>query len=124
MEAGTALLASDASGEPIGFAAAGMLDGEPYLDQLSVRTNFMRLGIGTALIDAVASNAARAGSRVLWLTTYRHLPWNRPFYERAGFVAMPEHECGREILEVLRYQRCWLPFPEERVVMRKMLGRG
>ena len=122
LAAGAALIANDAAGEPVGFAAAGMLDGEPYVEQLSVRTRFMRRGVGTALLNAVARIAGNAGSHALWLTTYGHLSWNRPFYERAGFVAMSESECGPEISEVLRFERRWLPFPEKRVVMRRALG--
>jgi GNAT superfamily N-acetyltransferase len=122
LAAGTVLLAMDATNEPIGFAAAGVRDDEPYLDQLSVRTEFMRLGIGTVLLEATARMAKDAGGRSLWLTTYGHLSWNRPFYERAGFIAIPERECGPDISQELNYERRWLPFPEERVVMRKDLG--
>jgi GNAT superfamily N-acetyltransferase len=122
LAAGTVLLAMDATSEPIGFAAAGVRDDEPFLDQLSVRTKFMRLGIGTVLLNATARMAKDAGGQALWLTTYSHLPWNRPFYERAGFVAVPECECGPEIFRELGYERRWLPSPEERVVMRKDLG--
>ena len=44
-----------------------------------------RANVGTALLDASEQMARASGARSLWLTTYRHLPWNRPFYERAGF---------------------------------------
>jgi GNAT superfamily N-acetyltransferase len=124
LEAGTVLLAVDAAGEPVGFAAAAMLDDEPYLDQLSVRTKFMRMGVGTALLNAILAMTGDAGGRALWLTTYRHLPWNRAFYERAGFLAVPESECGPEISRELDYQRRWLPLPGQRVVMRKASARG
>ena len=121
LAAGSALLAISATGEPIGFAAAGRLDGEPYLDQLSVRRAFMRRGIGTSLLSAVENMQRDTGADSLWLTTYSHLPWNRPYYERAGFVAVTEHECGREVLQELHYEQRWLPHPHERVVMRKAL---
>ena len=120
--AGRALLAMGDDGAPMGFAAADLVDDQFHLDQLSVRTTFMRQGIGTALLNAVVAAARDAASPALWITTYRHLSWNRPFYEREGFVVVPENECGAEIVEVLRYERRWLPFPEERVVMRKPLG--
>lgn len=107
--AGRALLAIGAAGEPVGFAAAGIVDDEPYLDQLSVRTKFMRLGVGSALLNAAVRAARDAGAPALWLTTYGHLSWNRPFYERAGFVVVPERECGAGICEVLGHERRWLP---------------
>ena len=121
LAAGRALLAVDPTGESVGFAAAGVVDGEPYLDQLSVRTKFMQRGAGTALLNAVASAAADAGAPALWLTTYDHLSWNRPFYERNGFAVVPQRECGAEISAVISYERRWLPSPQERVVMRKAL---
>ena len=119
---GRALLAVGAAGEPVGFAAVDIVDDELYLDQLSVRTKFMRQGVGTALLNAAVRAGREAGAPALWLTTYGHLSWNRPFYERAGFVVVPERECGAGIREVLGYARRWLPFPEERVAMRKVLG--
>jgi ribosomal protein S18 acetylase RimI-like enzyme len=122
LAAGQTLLAAGAHGAPLGFAASSVLDDEPYLDQLSVATRCMRLGIGGSLLRASERAAQRAGARALWLTTYAHLPWNRPFYERAGFVVVPEGRCGPVILQEIAYQRHWLPCPEHRVVMRKSFG--
>ncbi len=95
LAAGSSLLAVSREGRVLGFAASGLRDDEPYLDQLSVRTQFMRRGVGTSLLNAVQRQAIHAGGRVLWLTTYGHLPWNRPFYERAGFAVIDESRWGR-----------------------------
>jgi GNAT superfamily N-acetyltransferase len=118
LASGQTLLATAPSGWILGFAASGTVDGEPYLDQLSVRIQFMRLGIGTALLSATGERARQDGARALWLTTYAHLRWNRPFYERLGFSLIPESECGPEMRGVLTHERRWLPQPEQRVVMR------
>jgi len=120
----SALIAARADGRILGFAASGVLDREPFLDQLSVRSEFMRLGIGTALLQAAEKLAVLRGGHALWLTTYGHLSWNRPFYERAGFVVMPEPLWGLEILREATYERRWLPSPEHRIVMRKRLRSG
>jgi GNAT superfamily N-acetyltransferase len=117
---GDTLLALSSSGEPIGFAAAGTRDGEPYLDQLSVRQSAMGIGVGSALLSATWQKARAAGAHSLWLTTYRHLSWNQPFYERRGFVAVPETRCGPEMRAELEFERRWLPAPGERVAMRKI----
>ena len=122
LRSGSTLLASARSGEPLGFAALGVLDGEGYLEQLSVRMHAMRWGIGTALVAAVERMAAKVRARALWLTTYGHLPWNRPFYERAGFSVVPAEQWGSEMAQELLSQRRLLPEPHERVVMRKSLG--
>ena len=91
-------------------------------EQLSVRMTAMRRGIGAALLSAAECVAAKTRSRTLWLTTYRHLPWNAPFYEKAGFVTVPVEECGTEMLVELLFQRRLLPKPDERVAMRKLLS--
>jgi GNAT superfamily N-acetyltransferase len=124
LQSGTTLVASGQSGHPVGFAAVRVLDEELYLEQLSVRINAMRNGIGTALLNAVERLAAETQSRTLWLTTYRHLPWNAPFYERAGFVIVPVVECGKEMSLELALQRRLLPEPDQRVAMRKAVGVG
>lgn len=117
LRAGRVQLAVTASGEAVGFAALGSVDGAPYLDQLSVRRAFMRQGLGSRLLASALQ--ASAGQGALWLTTYAHLPFNRPFYERAGFVVVPEAECGPELRATLGLQRRSLPRPEERVAMRR-----
>jgi len=122
LQSGTTLVASDGSGKPVGFAAMRVLDGEPYLEQLSVRMSAMRNGIGTSLLSAIERLAAGTRKRSLWLTTYRHLPWNAPFYERAGFEIVPVEKCGNEVLSELLLQRRLLPLRENRVAMRKRVS--
>jgi GNAT superfamily N-acetyltransferase len=118
---GRTLVALGFSARMLGFACSGVKDGAAYLDQLSVRRQFMRMGIGTALLTATAQRAREDGASALWLTTYNHLSWNRPFYERAGFSVIPESQCGPEMLEVLAHERRWLPLPEQRVAMKMTL---
>lgn len=116
-EEGLAFLAIAPDGRAVGLLVLGRLaDGEPYLEQLSVRSSAMRQGIGRRLL---ARAIAWAGGAPLWLCTYAHVPWNRPFYEREGFVVVPEAECPREVIEDLREQRRSLPAPEERIAMRR-----
>jgi GNAT superfamily N-acetyltransferase len=122
LRSGTTLLAGNRSGESLGFVALAALDGEPYLEQLSVRMHAMRHGMGTALLTAAAGMAEKARGRSLWLTTYRHLPWNGPFYEKAGFAVVPAEEWGNDMTREVLFHRGLLPKPEERVVMRKSIG--
>jgi len=121
--AGNAFLAAPAAGptRPAhGLLVLGRVDGEPYLEQLSVRSGAMRRGLGTQLLHRALEWAA---GEALWLTTYAHVPWNRPFYERFGFAVVPESSCGGDILEILAEQRRWLPAPEQRVAMRQSSSR-
>ena len=121
LRSGRTLLASNATGDLVGFAALAMLDGEGYLQQLSVRMQAMRCGVGTALLTATERMAEMAGARTLWLTTYQHLAWNLPFYEKAGFSVAAAQECGTELTQEFLFEQRLLPAPEKRVVMRKAL---
>lgn len=114
IEGGRLFVAVDDADVPVGFAALGSVDGEPYLDQLSVHPHVMRRGIGSALLQRAIE---WAGGRPLWLTTYSHVPFNRPFYERHGFEVVAEDRYGPELKAITRHQRAALPAPEQRVAM-------
>jgi GNAT superfamily N-acetyltransferase len=114
---GLAFLAAPAEGPAVALLVLGSLDGWPYLDQLSVRTSAMRRGIGRWL---VRHSIEWAGDEALWLTTYAHVPWNRPFYEREGFEVVPPAACPAGILAILDEQRRYLPAPEQRIAMRRV----
>ncbi len=105
------------SGRVLGFAVLDILDGAPYLDQLAVRCEVMGRGIGRMLLRRAIAWAATQATGSLWLTTYGHLAWNRPFYEREGFVVMPEAAWGPGVAHHIAEQRKFLPDPEHRVAM-------
>jgi GNAT superfamily N-acetyltransferase len=102
----------------VAFASVRLVDAEPYLDQLSVRPAFMRQGIGRRLVQWSASWARERGAPALWLTTYAHLSWNGPYYERLGFHRCRAGEGGPELEAILESQRQALPHPEQRIAMR------
>ena len=92
------------------------IDGVPYLEQVSVRRDAMGRGLGRRLLEHAIH---WAGREPLWLTTYAHVPWNRPFYERHGFVTIRESACPAGIVAILSDQRLALPAPGERIAMRR-----
>lgn len=116
---GHVFLAVDAEGRGIGFAALGWADGEPYLEQLSVRSGAMRRGLGRRLLRRAIDCAAQQDGTSLWLTTYGHLPFNRAFYEREGFVVVAEPGWPPDIEHHIAEQRRYLPDPEQRIAMRR-----
>jgi GNAT superfamily N-acetyltransferase len=116
LEAQLAHVAVDARDRPLGFITLGHVDGAPYLEQLSVHPRAMRRGIGAALL---ARAVAWSGVEPIWLTTYAHLEWNRPYYERHGFVVVAERACGPELQRILASQRDVLPRPEMRIAMAR-----
>jgi GNAT superfamily N-acetyltransferase len=116
---GNVFLAVRAGSPPVGVLVMGRVDGLAYVDQFSVRMTAMRQGIGR---DLLMRAIEWGGREELWLTTYAHLPWNRPFYERHGFVAIPESECRPGIVANLEEQRRWLPDPNQRIAMCRPSG--
>lgn len=117
------LIARQGPDSPIlGFAANDLLDGVAYLDQISVRRSAMRQGVGAALLAASGELAQPHGA--LWLTTYAHLSWNKPYYERHGFTPVPAAEWPAGIAHHIEEQRACLPDPEQRIAMRRDLRKG
>lgn len=114
---GTAFLAEVPGAGDVGLLVMRLVDGVPYLDQLAVRSRAMRQGIGRRLVARAVEWAAE---RPLWLTTYAHLAWNRPFYERLGFVTAVEAACSPAIVALLEEQRRWLPAPSQRIAMCRL----
>src|SRR6188472_644182 len=98
---GNAFLACRPDGRAVGLLVMDRVDGAPYLEQLSIRRVAMRQGLGRRLLDRAIE---WAGREPLWLTTYAHIPWNRPFYERHGFVAVPEAQCPQGFVAILEDQ--------------------
>jgi GNAT superfamily N-acetyltransferase len=120
--AGTVWVAAAERDEPLGFAIAGRLGSDAYLHELDVEPAQARRGIGRALIRRVAEWARERGDTSLVLTTFRDVPWNGPYYERLGFVVVPEHHYTPEIAELHAREGRSLRL-ESRVVMRASLER-
>lgn len=110
------LFACRGDGQVVGFSSVDTVDGRPHLDQICVRPETMRQGFGRMLIERALRWSTR--ERELWLTTYDHLPWNGPWYQRLGFSSVPESEHGPELQRRLAAERAVLPAPEHRVVLR------
>lgn len=77
---------------PIGFTAFRPLDGAAYIEEVDVLPSHAGRRIGAALLAEVASRAAGLGLAALTLSTFRHVPWNGPYYRRLGFVEMMAQE--------------------------------
>jgi GNAT superfamily N-acetyltransferase len=116
---GNAFVAGPPGAPPVGILVMDRIDGAPYLEQLSIRRTAMRQGLGRRLLYRAIE---WAGREPLWLTTYGQIPWNRPFYQRHGFVTIPESACPPGIVKVLDDQRGALPAPEDRIAMRRVAG--
>jgi GNAT superfamily N-acetyltransferase len=87
---------------PVGFAMAGIIDGGAHLDEMDVVPDFGRQGIGTRLVRTIIDWARSDDHSELTLITFRHLPWNAPFYEKMGFKVMKSSEVGEELASLLQ----------------------
>ncbi len=79
---------AELAGPPAGFAAAEPFDDALHLWELAVRRPDQGRGLGRALVAAVTAEARGRRLPAVTLTTFRHIPWNGPFYARLGFVEL------------------------------------
>ncbi len=110
--------------KPVGFVYAVVLDGLPHLQELSVDPHHGRRGIGTSLVHTVCEWAHRTGARAVTLTTFRHVAWNAPFYERLGFRILSRDDLGPGLAETLRKEAEEGLDAAMRVAMRLELCNG
>ena len=89
------LWVADAAPTLVGYALALDLDGQPYLEQVSVLPEWSGRGVGRALIDEVA-RWARERADSLVLSTFRDVAWNAPLYAHLGFETLAEAEVRRD----------------------------
>lgn len=93
------------SRQTVGFAMAEVVDRQAYLTELDVLPEFGRQGIGSRLVGAVAEWAKTCDFDSLSLITFRHLPWNAPFYEKLGFFIIDSAEHGPELVGLMEEER-------------------
>lgn len=114
-----------AGGTVVGLAIADRLDGEGYLAEISVHPAHAGHRLAARLIAAVEDWAFGLGCRSLCLTTFREVPWNRPYYERLGFAVLEEAAAGPELRGIrAREQARGVDANGPRVCMVKRIGKG
>jgi len=116
--AGRAWVAVGDADEPVGYVLVDEIDGGAHIEQLSVAPDHQGRGVGRALIEHVNHWAAESGMVAVTLTTFGHIPWNRPLYEHLGFRVLSEDEIGVGLREVREEEAGHGLDPELRVVMR------
>lgn len=88
---------AERSATVVGYAEAGLVDGEAHLHQVSIAESASGYGIGQALEQVVAQWAKAAGSTTMTLTAFRDVAFNAPLYERWGYQLIDEAELGPEL---------------------------
>lgn len=116
-------VALDAARAVVGFALADRMDGDAFLDEVDVMPAHGRHGLGRRLVATVAEWASAERHSALLLVTFRHLPWNAPFYASLGFEELGDDELGVGVRERLRIEAAAGIDVGKRVAMRLELRR-
>jgi GNAT superfamily N-acetyltransferase len=86
------LVAVDSQDLPVGFALFEAVEDAVHLQEIDVLPEHGNRGLGRQLIEAVAAWGVAANLKAMTLTTFRDVPFNAPFYARAGFQILPAHQ--------------------------------
>ncbi len=110
-----------ATQDPIGFVLVDVVDDVIHITEMDVLPEFSRRGVGRALIATVREWAEEQRYDRLTLTTFRHLPWNGPFYRRLGFLEIPQPLLPKPLAEILAAEAQLGLDPQNRIAMELWL---
>jgi GNAT superfamily N-acetyltransferase len=118
VDEGRSWVATDDADQPVGYVLVDLLDGLAHIEQISVLPEHQGTGRGRALVERVADWARATGRPAMTLTTYDHIPWNRPLYEHLGFGVLELSDLGPELAARRREEAGHGLDPGMRVAMR------
>ncbi|MCE0537466.1 GNAT family N-acetyltransferase [Kineosporia rhizophila] len=81
----------------VAYLLMDVVDERWHIEQVTVHPRAARRGVGAALIEHLAREAA---GTALTLTTFADVPWNAPYYRRLGFTDFAEP--GPELRRIRR----------------------
>lgn len=111
-------IAVDSRDQPIAFINVERLKESLQICEVSVCQLCQGKGIGRQLIQSVLHYARERGIQIVTLTTFRHIVWNAPYYQRLGFSLIKQHELTIELKKILQQEVIAGFKPEERCAMR------
>lgn len=115
--AASTLWVADDAGTPVGFLRAEIAGDELHILELAVADTHQNKGLGHGLLDASVAEARTRGLAAVTLTTFRHVPWNRPFYARYGFRELSVADIGERLHAIVRNEEDNIGLPN-RCAMR------
>ncbi len=104
-----------------GFVVVDRLPHGYFVVELDVLPDYGRQGIGSALIKQVVHTAYDHGLEMVTLTTFRHVPWTIPFYQRLGFKIVVPEDYTPDIRAIVNHEARHGFSPSVRVVMQCQL---
>jgi len=121
IEGGNAWVAASGRGDILGFLVAERRGDGLHIWEVSVMPAQQGQGIGRQLIAAAVCAAREQRLARVTLTTFSDVPWNRPFYERLGFVCQPERESAAWLSGIAEQERA--QGLTQRCIMALAIGR-
>jgi GNAT superfamily N-acetyltransferase len=115
---GRAWVAVGNADQPIGYILVDVIDGVGHIEQVSVAPDWQGQGVGRALIEHAEAWAVSRGVPALTLTTFGHIPWNRPLYEHLGFRVLSPDQISPGVQDLRDTEAQHGLDPDFRVVMR------
>lgn len=91
-----------------------------HIKELSVHPRHVRKGLGTMLLRAMIAWSKQGQYNEITLTTFRHLPFNAPFYRREEFEEVAKSDLDTELAALLNQEAEGVDI-SKRVVMRRRL---
>jgi len=88
LDAGLLWVAEDPASGVIGFVAGEITDDGLYIEEVDVVMERQQQGHGRRLMQAAIGWARAQRLPAVTLTTFRHIPFNAPFYASMGFVPL------------------------------------
>lgn len=119
---GLLVVAADAEDAPVGFALCAPHDDALYVQEVDVHPDHAGHRLAARMFEMAERIAAARGLPALTLTTFRHLPWNAPYYARLGFHEMTREEISIDLAIVIERQRAAGLDMANRVSMRRPLS--
>ena len=116
-ESGRAWVAVDSDDVPVGYVVVNVVDGAAHIEQVSVATAQQRKGTGRLLVEQARRWAGENALSAVTLTTFSHVPWNKPLYEHLGFRALSSEEIGPELRSLMEHEASRGLDPATRVAM-------
>ena len=118
---GTSWVAIDSEQQVLGFLCAQPEENILHILEVSVAQSAQGQGVGKALVQQCCAEAKSLGFTAVTLTTFTNVVWNKPFYEKLGFVVL-------DVPTMPEFLRCTLRDEEShgfptgsRCAMRKVL---
>ena len=94
------LVIDNVSNKIFGFALLTHEDNQIHIKEIDVHPTHGQKGLGTRLLHNIIEWAKDQGYQFITLTTFRHLPWNVPFYQKVGFKIAKQSELRGRLAEL------------------------